>query len=270
MLISIDFIYCGCCGSCRSKSNNGDNKSGGGKSSSKTNLTGSQVDEEGNPGKIPAGPQEIKGIKLDSEVDKELVEKKVTISSSDKVDNDKSSSNVNDNDDVIHSEGSGCAGEPNKKAKLSIGDIRNVLSGYMNNRSGSNRDGITEQWEIGNCDDNVTRMTFGRITVSISDEQIITITDISDMSQFDKLVVTISVERAEDVKFCFFNDGRCKLGDLIKSLTVLDSRYRGFDKTEYLCLDKLKDFEHDYDAFYLNLSNGVLYVTGKENSVSFM
>lgn len=40
--VSIDFIYSGCCGSCRSKSNNGDNKSGGGKSSSKTNLTGSQ------------------------------------------------------------------------------------------------------------------------------------------------------------------------------------------------------------------------------------
>lgn len=113
-------------------------------------------------------------------------------------------------------------------------------------------------------------MTFGRITVSISDEQIITITDISDMSQFDNLVVTISVERAKDVKFCFYDDGRCELRDLIKSLTVLDSRYRGFDKTEYLCLDKLKDFEHDYDAFYLNLSNGVLYCTGKENSVSFI
>lgn len=270
--VSIDFIYSGC-GSCRPRGYNGDNKGGGGKSSSKTNLTGSQWDKEGNPEKIPLGPQEIKEIKLDSEVVKELVEKKVTISSSDKVNNDKSSSHVDDNDDVTHIEGSGgasdkdSAGEPKEKAKLSIGNIRNVLSGYMNNRSGSKRDGITEQWKICNWDDNVTRMTFGRITVSISDEQIITITDISDMSQFDNLVVTISVERAKDVKFCFYDDGRCELRDLIKSLTVLDSRYRGFDKTEYLCLDKLKDFEHDYDAFYLNLSNGVLYVTEKENSV---
>lgn len=93
---------------------------------------------------------------MDSEVVKELVEKKVTISSSDKVNNDKSSSHVDDNDDVTHIEGSGCAsdkdsaGEQKEKAKLSIGNIRNVLSGYMNNRSGSKRDGITEQWKICN------------------------------------------------------------------------------------------------------------------------
>ncbi len=203
ILVSIDFIYSGCC--CKKKGNNGGD---GHRSSRGTNLTGSQGDK-GDPIKTkvksetPGGSHTTKTVPIKPDPSKV----------------------------VTH-----------KATEADIKEITDALAEYMNKRDGVNRKDIIKVWTSGtdrNGDYYVKYECFSG-TIIDNDELIISKIKSGKICELQvKLFLTLS---GCGCGYYTFNKDICTLSDLVKSLNKLDKGFR-YNKDEHLCvIDSSKTF----------------------------
>lgn len=111
---------------------------------------------------------------------------------------------------------------------------------------------------MGNYPDGSYIITFELFKVTIAKGEIEKLTSPVNTTQIDNIEVVMQMTRKDKVtNFIFNNGGKCKLGDLMKSLNALNANLRNNNTDEYLRLEDLnKKFLIDC---YLNLNNGLMY-----------
>lgn len=225
VLISINFIYPGCC---KKKTGNGGNKSGGGdKSSSKTNSTGKKK----NKGGIPVKKPKDTSMPVDSATTKPGVKKGKLVPPSKPV-----------------------ASKPTV-TKPSSADIVNAILVYMNARV-ENRSDLAKLWGVNIIGDMSCIITNGYFTGTIAKEKIEAITNPNDDTIKD-LEVTIKITRPDGTTEYKFDNNKCTLENLRKSLNVLEKKHRNDYNEEYLYVYDSNG--QIYETCYINLNRGLLY-----------
>ncbi len=121
---------------------------------------------------------------------------------------------------------------------------------------GGNRAGLTEQWNLEN-EDGQYIIKFGLFKFTVASGEIDKLTSPLTTDQIEELEGKIEITRSDkSTSFKFSNDGKCKLGNLLKSLNLLDNKLR-INKTEHLCVKVAVDGV-EYTE-YINLNNSLLY-----------
>ncbi len=113
-------------------------------------------------------------------------------------------------------------------------------------------------WKVGNYTDGSYIITFELFKVTIAKGEIEKITSPVNTTQIDNIEGVMQMTRKDKVtNFIFNNGGKCKLGDLMKSLNALNANLRNNNTDEYLRMEDLnKKFIY---SCYLNLNNGLMY-----------
>lgn len=155
-------------------------------------------------------------------------------------------------------------GEGSRKASKPEDKIKVALGKYINTKSG-NRVGLKTNWEVNSLNNGQYIITFGLFKVTIAKGEIGRVTNPKDIAQIENIECMMQMARDNETNFVFNNGGKCKLGDLMKSLNVLSVDCMNNDTDEYL---NVKDLNEKFKiSCYLNLNNGLMYKTSEDGMI---
>lgn len=228
---SINSICFGCCGCCPGGIGGLATKGNSGPKPSNPIFSNPIGDNMLKSGKIEEGAKDLKCKSEEKEKSEGLVEE----------------SKLVEKDGVEQEEGE----EKNGKEDM----IENALAEYMNKRDSDNRKDIEEKWSCKKNEKGKYYIKYRKFSgiLNESDESLITRIDNDD--SISKLKINIKLEFSKDIYFTFYNS-ECTLGDLVKSLSLLNKKYR-INKDEHLgIIDSNGLFKPNR---YINLSSAIMY-----------
>lgn len=145
-----------------------------------------------------------------------------------------------------------------------FGAIKTAIENYINTKTG-NRTSLETTWKSGGITLMVHIIKFGLFKVTIAKGEIGKVTNPKDIAQIENIECMMQMARDNETNFVFNNGGKCKLGDLMKSLNVLSVDCRNNDTDEYL---NVKDLNGKFKiSCYLNLNNGLMYKKSEDGMI---
>lgn len=143
-------------------------------------------------------------------------------------------------------------------------EIAVAITNVLNNRTGTNRVNIIDNFEVVESGDKFT-IKYGRFTGSIK------IGDV-DINNITNSKLTIDEISRLDGNIIIFNRDKCKLGDFVAALGLLQVVSRNENNEEYLavedvnglCIDRL---DNSGNGVYINLNNGLVYKCDKKGYI---
>lgn len=134
--------------------------------------------------------------------------------------------------------------------------VKTALGNLMNNKEG-NRSGLTKRWTVEDGQNGSYIIKFGLFRAIINEKDINKIKNINDNNELSRVKIVIEMSRPDgNTKYKFNNKSKC-LDTLIKSLNVLEPKYKSDTLDDYICV---KEVNGKIDKkCYINLNNGLMY-----------
>ena len=139
--------------------------------------------------------------------------------------------------------------------------IENAIAGYMDKRDSNNRKDIKEKWSCEKNEEGKYCIKYRKFSGILNESEESLITKIDSDDSISKLKINMKLEFSEGVYFTFYNS-ECTLGDLVKSLSLLDKKYR-INKDEHLYITDSNGLFKPYR--YINLSSAIMYRFKKDH-----
>ncbi len=134
--------------------------------------------------------------------------------------------------------------------------VKTALGNLMNNKEG-NRSGLTKRWTVEDGQNGSYIIKFGLFRAIIDEEDINKIKNINDNNELSRIEIEIEMSRPDgNTKYKFNNKSKC-LDTLIKSLNVLEPKYKNDTLDDYIYVKEIND-KIDKKC-YINLNNGLIY-----------
>lgn len=134
--------------------------------------------------------------------------------------------------------------------------VKTALGNLMNNKEG-NRSGLTKRWTVEDGQNGSYIIKFGLFRAIIDEEDINKTKNINDNNELSRIEIEIEMSRPDgNTKYKFNNKSKC-LDTLIKSLNVLEPKYKSDTLDDYIYVKEIND-KIDKKC-YINLNNGLIY-----------
>ncbi len=145
-------------------------------------------------------------------------------------------------------------------------EIAVAITNVLNNRTGTNRVNIIDNFVVVESGDKFT-IKYGRFTGSIK------IGDV-DINNITNSKLTIDEISRLDGNIIIFNRDKCKLGDFVAALGLLQVVSRNENNEEYLAVEDVNGLCISFDGLdnsgngvYINLNNGLVYKCDKKGYI---
>lgn len=134
--------------------------------------------------------------------------------------------------------------------------VKTALGNLMNNKEG-NRSSLTKRWAVEDGQNGSYIIKFGLFRAIIDEEDINKIKNINDNNELSRIEIVIEMSRPDGNTKYKFNNRSKYLDTLIKSLNVLEPKYKNDTLDDYICVKEIND-KIDKEC-YINLNNGLMY-----------